>query len=154
MKRIISLILIIFISAPSLIAVSGERNESDENQIRSRWVQFISHWEAGDAAACASFYTPSGMNIPNAFEANIGREAIEQFYTFLFSNNQSSSYTHTTLDLQVFGNDAVEYGEFTVDWITNEGSAWSYQARMIAHWKKNSADVWEIEKLLFNLPPE
>ncbi len=154
MKTLISSVLIIVLSALPLIEDSGEKIQSDENQIRLRWDQFISYWEAGDAAACASFYTVSGINIPNAFEANKGREAIEQFYTFLFSNNQSSVYTHTTHDLQVFGNNAVEYGEFRVDWITNEGSPWAYQARVLAHWKKNSDGEWEIEKLLFNLPPE
>ena len=154
MIKIISFILLTTMHIQAMETDIKEIGDSEEDQIRLRWDQFITYWEAGDAASCASFYTPSGMNIPNAFEPNSGREEIEQFYNFLFDNNQSSVYKHTTHDLKILGNDAVEYGEFTVDWITNEGTSWTYKARTMAHWVKNRDGIWEIEKLLFNLAPE
>jgi uncharacterized protein (TIGR02246 family) len=123
-------------------------------EIRNTWDAFIVSWHAGDAAACAAFYTEDGFNIPNEFKTNKGRQEIEAFYEFLFSMNQSSSYTHNMLSLTHSDELAVEYGEFQVDWVSNDGTEWTYKARTLVHWVFNKDDGWKIKMLLFNTPPK
>ena len=132
-----------------------QHNQDDVlSEIRANWDQFIEYWEAGNAAGCVSFYSESGINVPNTMEANRGRSEIESFYESLFNLKQSSEYTHTITDLYVDGDSAIELGEFRVAWVSNDGDEWTYHARSLTHWKRTSSGEWKIEKFLFNAPPE
>jgi uncharacterized protein (TIGR02246 family) len=122
-------------------------------EIRNTWDAFIDSWHARDAAACAAFYTEDGLNIPNEFKTNKGRLEIEAFYDFLFSMNESSIYTHEMISLSHDGEMALELGEFSVDWISNDGTEWTYKARAMTHWQK-TLEGWKIKSMLFNLPPK
>ncbi|REL24281.1 nuclear transport factor 2 family protein [Rhodohalobacter sp. SW132] len=128
---------------------SSQNNEAPA-EIHQTWDQFIEKWEANDAAACAAFYTENGMNIPPGFEISHGRNEIESFYRSLFDANHTSTYHHSILDLNVFGDQAVEYGEFTVEWEPIEGDNWTFHARSLTHWVKNENGEWKIEKFIFN----
>lgn len=122
-------------------------------EIRDLWDDFTDRWHAKDAAACAAFYAEDGVNIPNEFKLNKGRREIEAFYESLFSMNQSSNYKHTMLSLSRSDELAVEYAEFQVDWISNDGTEWTYKARAIVHWVLNEENGWKIKMLMFNAPP-
>ena len=121
--------------------------------IRTTWDAFIAAWEIQDAEACAAFYAENGVNIPPEFSANEGRDAVQEFYQFLFDNNRSSRYTHTIRSISFAGNMAVELGAFRVDWINNEGFPWTYSARSLTHWEQNEAGQWRIRAFLFNAAP-
>lgn len=122
-------------------------------KIRKNWDQFINAWESEDATACASFYTDEGINVPPSAKANEGKKAIESFYKFLFDNNISSKYTHTIIDIDGDESQVIEYGKFSVDWMRNDSTEWTYYARTMTQWI-NDNGTWKIDKFLFNNPPE
>lgn len=136
-----------------LAANPASQNDTASKDIRATWDQFIESWESNNAESCASFYTQNGINIPSGFEINRGLADIESFYRSLFDANQSSTYRHSIHDLQVFGDHAIEYGEFRVDWIPIDGDNWTYHARSLTHWKKVDTGEWKIEKIMYNSPP-
>lgn len=152
MIKITTLHILYFILS-ILAADSAFQHNIASEEIRATWNQFIESWESKDAESCAAFYTENGMNIPSGFEINRGLTDIESFYRSLFDANQGSTYRHTIHDLQVFGNHAIEYGEFRVDWTPIEGDNWTYHARSLTHWTKVDSGEWKIEKIMFNSPP-
>ena len=129
------------------------KHDTASNEIRATWDEFIESWEMKGADRCAAFYTENGLNIPSGLEENKGRTNIASFYRSLFDSNISSTYHHTILDIQVFENHAIEYGEFRVDWVPIEGNDWSFHARSLTHWIKAETGEWKIEKILYNSPP-
>ncbi|MBE0661246.1 MAG: DUF4440 domain-containing protein [Bacteroidales bacterium] len=153
--RTIHLIRTLLLS--SILVISSCFPEPDTKHeatlaIRNNWDSFINHWETQDAAGCASFFSEDGYNVPDEFRTLKGRSEIESFYNTLFSGSQSSKYVHNILSVSVTGDDAIELGEFTVDWLSNEGEAWTYKARSIAHWQKDENENWKIKGFLFNKP--
>lgn len=144
---------ILYFILTMLTANTALQHNTESDEIRATWDQFIESWELKDAKSCAAFYTENGMNIPSGFEINRGLTDIESFYRSLFDGNQSSTYTHTIQDLQVLGNHAIEYGEFRVNWIPIEGENWTFHARSLTHWTKIDTGEWKIEKIMYNSPP-
>ncbi|NNF33353.1 MAG: nuclear transport factor 2 family protein [Saprospiraceae bacterium] len=134
---------------PKVVDVS----EEIQPLIRKNWDQFIEAWESEDASACATFYTDDGINVPPAVKINNGKKDVESFYKFLFDNNISSKYTHTILDMDGDDTQVIEYGKFSVDWMRNDSTEWTYHARTMTHWV-NENGTWKIDKFLFNNPPE
>lgn len=127
--------------------------ENVEADIRAVWDDFITQWELENAQGCALFYTEDGVNIPPGFKINKGTDEIATFYEFLFTNNQSSKYTHNIIELTHNGGFAVEQGEFRVEWINNQGEPWTFNARSLTQWQKNDNGEWKIKALMFNAPP-
>lgn len=155
MKKLRQIVLLITVIVTACAAPQTETDPvAVTTEIRALWDGFIQSWESNDAAGCASYYAPHGRNIPPEMDILNGREAIRDFYEFLFTMNASSTYTHTTQSLAVCGDYAIEEGAFQVIWVRHDGSTWTYNARALTHWKKNIDGVWEIETLMFNTPPE
>lgn len=153
---LLPVVMVLFLQVMISCTGQGSNTVNAENpaaEIRELWDQFIENWEAEDAAACASIYHADGLNIPNEYLVNSGVAEIEEFYEVLFSNNQSGTYKHRMESLHTFGDAAVEYATFNVDWISNEGEEWSYNARALVHWKKDINGSWKIKTMLFNTPP-
>ena len=155
-KYLLTIVLILFIQV--MVSCTGQASkavdiENPSAEISALWSQFIESWEAEDAAACASLYHTEGLNIPNEYRVNSGPAEIEEFYAALFANNQSGIYRHRMESLHFFGDSAVEYATFQVDWIANGGEMWSYNARALVHWKKDGNSIWKIKTMLFNTPP-
>ena len=124
-----------------------------EKEIEQTWSEFSKNWEQEAVEELVILYTEDAMNIPPDGEIRTGREAIAQFYEFLFSNHLSSTYRHETKSLEVSGDMAIEYGEFTVNWVRNDSTPWTYRARSMTHWVKGENGKWHIQKFLFNQPP-
>lgn len=131
-----------------------ELDKNVEAQIINNWDMFIEYWHNQDAAACAAFYADDGINVPSDYVINKGPEAIEGFYRFLFENNISSHYTHSSKYVSAESRTAVEFAEFNVDWLSNDSTEWNYNARVLVHWEKNLAGEWKIKAFLFNSPPK
>jgi uncharacterized protein (TIGR02246 family) len=121
--------------------------------IRAQWDRFVLHWENEAADSLAAFYTEDGINVPPELAPNQGREEIQAFYDFLFNNNLSSEYEHRIESLAATGNQAVEYGTFTVDWVRNDSTTWTFQGRSLTHWTRTVDGDWQIAAFLFNTPP-
>ncbi len=151
MKTLSGLFIIIIISSCQPQQIDVEKDVKPT--IRKNWDQFIESWESEDASACAAFYTENGINIPPSANENNGRSAIEEFYKFLFDNNQSSEYQHEILALSGNNEALVEYGKFQVEWTRNDSTIWTYYARTMTHWV-NEEGNWRINKFIFNNPPE
>ena len=96
---------------PHNATITSAGQESAVGEIHATWDAFIVVWETEDAAACAGFYTATGINIPPGAEIHEGREAIASFYSGLFKANASSRYRHETLSLEICGDTAVERGQ-------------------------------------------
>jgi ketosteroid isomerase-like protein len=129
-------------------------NDILKNEINNNWDQFIEYWEGEDVANLVSMYTEDGINVPPGFKKNTGRAEITEFYTFLFSNNKSSKYKHEIKSIRIESKMAIEYGEFEVEWIRNDGSEWVYRGRSMTHWVLSEEGDWKIKMFLFNNPPE
>ena len=127
--------------------VKTPKDPTDE--INTLWTEFISHWENEDAQALSGYYTHNGRNIPPGLKTNEGRKEIEEFYQFLFSNNQSSKYFHNIISLYFTSESAVELGEFQVEWLGNDGTEWVFNGRSLTHWVKEE-ETWRIQTFLFN----
>jgi uncharacterized protein (TIGR02246 family) len=138
---------------PHNATITSAGQESAVGEIHATWDAFIAVWETEDAAACAGFYTATGINIPPGAEIHEGREAIASFYSGLFKANASSRYRHETLSLEICGDTAVERGEFDVNWVRNDGSAWTFRARCMVHWERQPDGTWRKKLFLYNTPP-
>jgi len=135
--------------------VAQVSDEQFTSEIRATWDAFIDNWERENAATCATFYMEDGVNIPPGFKSNEGRKEVEDFYDFLFSNNQSSRYTHNIESIDILNDSSlVERGNFRVDWVRNDSTEWSYKARAVTSWKKDSEGNWKVALFVFNNPPE
>lgn len=122
--------------------------------ISDAWEEFIENWENEDAIKCVQIYSDDITFIPPGRLPINGSNAVADFYMSLFENNQSSVYYHETLSIDYCENMAVEYANFTVDWVGQDGNPWTYQARMINNWVVDENGIWKIEKLIFNTPSD
>ena len=125
----------------------------DRDLIQQNWDQFIENWNALSTEGCISIYTNDAVVIAPEMHPATGKEAIAEFYNFLFTSNKSADYTHRTESITIEGNQAIEYGNFSVDWLSNEDQPWTYHARVMVHWVKDPSESWKIQRLLFNNPP-
>lgn len=158
MRGSLFLIIIAIVFASTIHSCTGRASdivevENPESEIRELWNQFSQSWESEDASACASIYHADGLNIPDEFRVNSGVTEIEEFYSSLFVENQPTAYRHRMESLHFDGDMAVEYAAFRVEWISNEGEDWTYDARALIHWKKVENVGWRIKSMLFNNPP-
>lgn len=128
--------------------------ESKQQSIKASWDQFIDHWHKQDAEGCASFYAEDGVNIPPGFPINAGRKEIAQFYKFLFDQNQRSYYQHQIEAIEDFGDQLVERGSFTVEWVKKDGADWKFEARSLTHWIRSDDGKWQIQTFIFNESPK
>lgn len=152
----LSFLLFIAISIFTLLISSCTQTHSERDSAQvpaildQKWQDFITAWENEDAAACAAFYHAGALNVPNAMPVNNGRDSIESFYLSLFEANMSSQYNHQTESISFSENLAVEYANFSVDWVTNEGEEWTYRARALIHWRKDDNGDWLIQHFVYN----
>lgn len=130
-----------------LFAQTTSENKESIEQI---WKKFTTAWENQDAEVCAGFYLNNGVNIPPDLPINSGSKAIADFYEMLFKAHLSSEYKHTIIDLHQNGDELVERGAFSVNWIRNDGSAWKFKARSLTHWVNDANGDWRIKTLIFN----
>lgn len=145
------------IALVALTCLSDYRDVSAQTQdhdlIQQNWNQFIENWNDLNTEGCITIYTDDAEIIAPEMQPAIGKTAIGEFYDFLFASNKFADYSHNTESISIEGNQAIEYGNFSVDWISNEDEQWTYRARVMVHWVKDSSGNWTIKKLLFNTPP-
>lgn len=130
-----------------------ENIEKFRQEIKATWDQFADSWEAEDAKKLMTYYTVDGINIPPNSDINMGRAEIKEFYESLFAANLKSAYTHKVDQIQIFGEHAIEQGNFSVDWMRNDSSTWVFDARSMTHWVKSEDGEWKIQEFIFNRPP-
>ena len=134
----------------NFVNVLAQAVEETREELRARWDLFIDRWEAEDAAGAAAIYAPEGVNIAPTGDIARGRDAIAGFYATLFEQHARSEYTHEILSVDPIGDrDALELGEFSVDWVANDGAEWRFRARSLTHWHRNDRGEWEIARIMF-----
>lgn len=121
--------------------------------IETRWSDFTRSWNNLDADACAAFFTENARNIGPEVPVREGRAAIGAFYTDLFGAHQNATYRHEIVDLAAGDGYAVEFGRFTVDWLTTDSTAWQFTARSLTYWVEDTDGIWRIASFMFNKPP-
>ena len=152
-KRVLLGLLAIFSTFTSCEEKVKNNESHPEEAITKSWIEFGNHWEQEAVEELVLLYTEDGMNVPPEGEILIGREAISGFYEFLFSNHLPSTYRHEIKSIQAADSMAIEYGEFTVNWVRNDSTPWTFSGRSMTHWVKVEGDKWQIKKFLFNSPP-
>lgn len=134
-----------------------KRTKKETNVLKAdfeqKWSEFIQKWEAEDAVGCSEFHSENGINAPPNANVNDGKKEIAAFYGFLFNSHLKSNYSHKIVSLDTYGNQAIEYGEFEVNWTTNDSLDWTLNARSLTHWKQGEKGDWKIEKIIFNKAP-
>lgn len=137
-----------------LISCGNTHNSQDDYaSIQQNWESFIESWNSFNTEGCVNIYTDDAEVIAPEMQPTTGKASIAEFYDFLFASNQSADYNHKSESISISGNQAVEYGHFSVDWVSNEGEPWTFNARVMAHWIKDENGDWKIRRLLFNNPP-
>lgn len=154
MKKFAFLLLLPALALIQACDQSRESASDPTDEIREVWDTFVKNWEAGDAKACAAAYAENAVNVPPNFKVNQGRKDIEDFYAFLFASNPGRKYNHTIHSVSFSDQMVVELGAFQADWVRDDGTEWSFQARSLTHWEKGPDGAWKIKSFMFNQPPE
>ncbi|MCC5918036.1 MAG: DUF4440 domain-containing protein [Cryomorphaceae bacterium] len=128
--------------------------DQTENKIDEIWHQFSSDWNAFDAQSCAGIYTKKAQIIPPNWNLVIGKDSIQLFFQSIFDQHLSGTYHHQTVELKRFGSMAIEYAEFSIDWVRQDSTNYTYNGRASIHWERNQDGVWKIERYLHNNPRE
>lgn len=152
-RKKFSLSLLVITVIVFLSCNSTDSFQNPEVELQSIWNDFATSWNELDARACALFYAEDALNIPPELPVNKGRESIEKFYNWLFSMHKSATYKHQIQYVSYFQDQAVEVGEFQVDWVRMDDIKWQYNARSLTHWVKDENNNWKIKAIIFNTPP-
>ncbi len=147
---LVSCILLFFLSCRD----ESYKTEQTQAELRAVWNEFIDHWENEDAEACSKIFAKECVYLPPKYEELNGRSAIASLYLRLFRENLSSRYEHEILSIERTDDLAIERGYFTVYWIANDSTAWSYEARSLTHWIRQRKGNWKIKQIMFNNPPD
>lgn len=154
MKPTITISITLFVVTVMYGCTESDTSTDNHTVIQNNWSSFENNWNSFNTEGCVSIYTDSAEVIAPEMSTAEGKEAIAEFYNFLFSNNRSAEYKHITESLSIENNQAIEYGTFSVNWVTNDGQPWTFNARVLVHWVKTYDNEWKIQRLLFNSPPE
>lgn len=154
-------LLILVFTFMSLVLANDLRSQDVNDQsgqplaeeLGSRWQSFIDAWQKEEAGTLAEFYTPEGWNITPGGAIKKGREQILEFYKGLFEANRSSQYSVEIWSIEGCEQQVVETGQFTVHWVRNDDSTWTFVARTVTHWQKGEDGQWYIRTFIFNNPP-
>jgi uncharacterized protein (TIGR02246 family) len=89
--------------------------------LRDSWMLAL---KMGDAAKAASFFTPDATSMPPGFPSNVGRQAIEQFYSDSFVLLKLEDLEMQIKERHQDGpNTAREHGTYKATWVPKDGSA-------------------------------
>ncbi len=107
--RILLAALALFLAS---LPATAQTNDTS-NPIIARMAAFVQAYNAKDAAAVASFYTPDGILFPPGQRSIQGRDAIAAHYAEAFAAG-ARDLQFMTFDIRGFDQNAVETGETVV----------------------------------------
>ena len=102
-----------FVLALATFLALAAAAHAQDNPVIARMTAFVVAYNAQDAAAIASFYTPDAALLPPGQASIIGREAIAQHYRQAFAAG-ARDLQFKVFDIRGFANNAVEIGETVV----------------------------------------
>ena len=99
--------MLIVLLAGAAVAQEGSRmNATDVAQIEQHQKDFMAHWSAGDAAACAGGFAEDGVRVGARGDIQRGRAEIERAYAKLFTGAfQGARVTSGPATLRPLGHD-------------------------------------------------
>ncbi|MCK5469805.1 MAG: SgcJ/EcaC family oxidoreductase [Cyclobacteriaceae bacterium] len=121
-----------------------------EASIKQSWDRFKEHWEKGDAEGSANLYTTNTINMIPGREDNVNREGFLTMAESFFADNKVENIKANTIELDVIGHKAFEYGMFEQKVIPNDGEPYIQKARYYAVWQLESDGNWRFHRFLFN----
>lgn len=121
-----------------------------EAGIQASWDSFIDNWEKGDAEASANLFTKSTINMIPATPNNVGREAVLSMSKDFLGKNKVENLTVNSLELEVVGRTAFQYGTFQQDVVPTNGKPFVQKSRFFAVWKLEGDNVWKFHRFIFN----
>ncbi len=124
--------------------------EEVKANIQDTWNQFISHWEQGNAEAAANCFTADAINMVPGSKSNMGREEIRTLLENFASGNVVKNAHATTLELDVIGSKAFEYGLYEDTIEPKKGKAFDRKIRYYAVWQLEPDGVWRWSRFIMN----
>ena len=124
--------------------------EEVKASIQESWSQFISHWEQGDAEAASNCFTADAINMVPGLKSNIGRDEIRTLFENFASGNVIKNANATTLELDVMGSKAFEYGLYEDTIQPKKGKAFDRNVRYYAVWQLEVDGVWRWSRFIMN----
>src|SRR5262245_20855406 len=110
--------------------------------------------QAKDAAGLAAFYTADGELLEPGLEALKGPAAIREFLES-FTDVKIESAAMTSEHVDVWTDDALQWGSYTQRAVLPGKPAASFSGRFVAQWRRQPGGKWLIRRLLLqpSLPP-
>ena len=124
--------------------------DEEKENITQSWNNFREHWVQGDAEGSANLYTTNAINMIPRSEDNVNREGVLTMAESFLSNNTVESIKVNTLELDVMGPKAFEYGLFEQKVIPDEGEPYVQKSRYFAVWQLGPDGTWRFHRFLFN----
>jgi uncharacterized protein (TIGR02246 family) len=121
--------------------------------IRKSWDGFITSWKKGDAEGSAGYFTKNGVNMIPGAASNMNREGFFKMAQTFLADNKVENIDVNTLELDVMGPKAFEYGLFEQKVIPGKGKPYIQKSRYFAVWQLESDGAWRFHRFLFNQMP-
>ncbi len=129
----------------------------DENEVREKirqsWGRFIGSWQQGDAQQAAQCFTENAINMVPGEESNLGRQEIQDLLAGFASANSVKDAKATTLELDILGPKAVEYGIYEDTIEPKNGKSFNRKMRYYAVWQLEPDGEWRWSRFIFNDAP-
>jgi ketosteroid isomerase-like protein len=130
---------------------------TDAAEVRSALHRALrQHAEAmtrGDASGAAAIFSPDVRWMPADVPDLVGREAVEAYISsFLSQSGAPSNVRHTSEELYVFGDVALDIGTIAISIQVGDQTVEVGQRYMLM-WKRNSGETWEIFRDVTNSAP-
>ncbi len=115
--------------------------------IEKRWDAFFFAWVAGDAQACATFFSEDGIHFRPGGLLDKGREEIRGALASVLATFQIEYVRQTTLAYERCGDQIVEYGLYTQKWRQADREM---TGGYFAVWTIGDGGILLLHRLIFN----
>ncbi len=111
--------------------------EADVEQARAQWIQAA---EAGDAAAVAQLYAPDAIMLVAGEEPMVGRQAIQEGFTFEGLTDMEIGTERTELGIELVST----WGTYAQTYQTPDGVEQTITGRYLAVARRQADGSWKI----------
>ena len=111
--------------------------------------QFEAAFSRGDAAGIAALYTDAGKLMAPDTPMITGKEGIQGYWQAVMDMGVKGM-TLRTLNLDDFGDTAVDTGTATLNMQTESGDTAQAEGKFLVVWKRQADGVWKMDVDCFN----
>ncbi|HVJ39488.1 MAG TPA: nuclear transport factor 2 family protein [Stenotrophomonas sp.] len=97
-------------------------------------------WRAGDAGALTAHYAADAVLMPEHSAVRRGDDEVGSYYAALFDALQVQAYRRTSHDVVVYGDHAVQTGNYELAFAADGGARTEFKGKFMALWDLRQAD--------------